>query len=404
MEDKGGTNAELERWGWSSIAVNVTLTGINLAVAMASGSLAVAAEMVHNLVDLLASVAVLVGLKLSTRKSRDFPYGLYKVENLVAAGLAFMIFLTAYEIGKKALLAPSTTPTVSAWVLAGVILSVLIPSIFSLFELRAGEKAHSPSLIADAKEYRVHVLTSGVVLVALIFHRAPIPIDRIAALAIVVVVARTGWELLSDSMRVLLDASLDPETLMRIREIIQAEPAVARVKWVTGRNAGRFRFVEATIELRVRDLERAEIISRNIERRIREEVPFVERVLIHAEPQDRTHLLYAVPLADPHGTISHHFGDAPYFALVTVRLSDRQITEQRMVPNPHTKVAKAKGIRVAEWLIAEKVDVVLVREDLQGKGPAYALGNAGVEIYRTEADTLAEALPSRWLDGAGPFE
>ena len=37
---------KLERWGWYSIAVNVILAAINLVVAVASGSLAVQAEMV----------------------------------------------------------------------------------------------------------------------------------------------------------------------------------------------------------------------------------------------------------------------------------------------------------------------------------------------------------------------
>ncbi|MCD6290526.1 MAG: cation diffusion facilitator family transporter [Anaerolineae bacterium] len=388
----GSEDMGLERWGWYSIAVNVILTGINLAVAMASGSLAVVAEMVHNLVDLLASVAVLVGLKLSTRKSQAFPYGLYKVENLVAAGLAMMIFFTAYEIGKRALLASPTSPVVSAWVLGGVALSLLIPFIFSFFELQAGERANSPSLVADAKEYRVHVLTSGVVLLALIFHRSPVPADRIAALVIVIVIAYTGWELLADSMRVLLDASLDADTLAHIQEVIQAEPTVARVKWVTGRNAGRFRFVEAGLELRVQDLARAEAISHRIEERIRDEVPFVDRVLIHVEPLARTHLRYAVPLADPGGELSPHFGEAPYFALVTIHLPDHRIVEQRVIPNPYLQVSRAKGIQVAEWLIQEKADVVLVKEVLQGKGPVYALGNAGVEVRITQANTLSDAM------------
>ena len=39
------------RWGWYSIAVNVVLGAINLVVALASGSLAVRAEMIHNFVD-----------------------------------------------------------------------------------------------------------------------------------------------------------------------------------------------------------------------------------------------------------------------------------------------------------------------------------------------------------------
>jgi divalent metal cation (Fe/Co/Zn/Cd) transporter len=115
-------------------------------------------------------------------------------------------------------------------------------------------------------------------------------LDRIAALVIVVAIGKTGWDLLSDGMRVLLDASLDPDTILRIREIIAAEPVVAELKWVAGRNAGRFRFVEAEVTLRVRDLEKAEATTRHVETQIRQAVPYVERVLIHAEPMERTYL------------------------------------------------------------------------------------------------------------------
>ena len=74
----------IERWGWYSIAVNVILAAINLTIATGSGSLALRAEIVHNVVDLLAAIGLLIGLKLSTRKSKAFPYGLYKLENVVA--------------------------------------------------------------------------------------------------------------------------------------------------------------------------------------------------------------------------------------------------------------------------------------------------------------------------------
>jgi len=393
-----GDTLNVERWGWYSIGVNLVLAAINLAIATASGSLAVEAELVHNLVDLLTAVAVLIGLKLSTRKSKDFPYGLYKLENVIAVGLALMIFLTAYEITRDALFAPPRQATVDPWMLGGVIVAAAIPLIFSHFELRAGQAANSPALIADAKEYRAHVFTTGVVFAALLAQWFNFPLDRIAALVIVAAIAKTGWDLLADGMRVLLDASLDAETLLQIREIILAEPTVVEVRWVTGRNAGRFRFVEAEVALRVHDLERAEAATRRIEAQIRQAVPFVERVLIHAEPLARTHLRYAVPLADAGETISQHFGEAPYYALVKVRLADGAIEEQQILANPHQREPKAKGIRVAEWLVIQKADVVLVKEDLSGKGPAYAFGDAGVEMRGTEATALSEAL----TDVAGP--
>jgi cation diffusion facilitator family transporter len=383
---------KIQRWGWYSIGINVILAGINMIIATLSGSLAVKAEMVHNLVDLLTAIGVLIGLKLSTRKSKEFPYGLYKMENVVTVGLAGMIFFTAYEIARDALFAPAQETTVDVWMLAGLVVATIVPLVFSHFELRAGREANSPALIADAKEYRAHVFTTGVAFAALLGQQLNFPLDRIAALLIVVAIGKTGWDLLVDGMRVLLDASLDADTLIQIRGIIESEPTVAEIKQVTGRNAGRFRFVEAELVLRVRDFDKADRVTHQIERAICEAVPYVERVLIHAEPMERTHLRYAVPLADPDGTLSSHFGEAPYFALVQVRLSDGVVEEQQILRNPHREVEKAKGIRVAEWLVGLKVDRVLLRELVQGKGPAYVFGDAGVEFVETAAMMLPQAL------------
>lgn len=386
----------IERWGWYSIAVNVALIGINWTVAVASGSLAVEAEMIHNVVDLLTAIGVLIGLKIATRKSRAFPYGLYKVENVVAVVLAGMTFVTAYEIARDALFSPTSLTTVNAWMLGGVIVAAALPLVFSIFELRVGQAVNSPALIADAREYRTHVFTTGMVLAALVGRWLNVSLDRLAALVIVVAIGKTGWELLSDGMRVLLDASLDADALLAIRQIIEAEPAVVEIKWITGRNAGRFRFVEAEVTLRVRELDKAEAVLRRVEGRIREAVPHIDRVLIHGEPVQRTHWLYAVPLADATGTVSEHFGEAPYFALVRVRAADGVIESRQVIANPYLEVEKAKGIRVAEWLVGQKVDAVLMEESLQGKGPVYVFGDAGVEMRPTHANMLDAAIQAQY--------
>ena len=98
----------------ASIVVSAVLCVLNLVVAWTSGSLAVAAELVHNLVDLAASVAVLIGLRISQRTSRAFPYGLYKVENVVAVGVALLIFFTSYEIAREAIFAGEQVAVVNA--------------------------------------------------------------------------------------------------------------------------------------------------------------------------------------------------------------------------------------------------------------------------------------------------
>lgn len=384
----------LELWGWASVAVNLVLTALHAWVAAASGSLAVAAELLHNVADLLTALAVLVGLRVATRRSAAFPYGLYKVENLVAAALAGVVLLSAYETARRALFASPATVRVNAWMVVALAATAAIPLIFSHFELRAARAESSPALIADAKEYRVHVLTTGLALLALLTEGLRFPIDRIAAVLIVLCVAKTGWHLLADAMRVLLDASLDSDTLFQVRQVIHGDPAVKELKWITGRNAGRFRFLEAGVALRVSEPARTEALVSRIESSVRAAVPRIERVLIHVEAPDSPWIRCAVPLADPEGTVSEHFGDAPFFAFAAVRREDSGLEELSVVQNPHRSVEKAKGIQVAKWLLAQKPDALLLREDLRGKGPEYVLRDAGVELRLTDGRTLEEALRS----------
>jgi cation diffusion facilitator family transporter len=382
----------VERWGWGSIGVNLVLSLLNLVIAIASGSLAVTSEMVHNLVDLMASVVVLIGLKISQRRSKTFPYGLYKVENVVSVMLAGLIFFTGYEIVREALFSYRGQTTVSLWMLVGVSLSAVIPLLFSHFELRTAKAANSPSLTASALEYRTHIFSSGIVLISLLSHYYGLSLDRPAALVVVFFITRTGWELLKDGMRVLLDASLDAETLAQVRHIIESDPAIVQIKTLTGRNSGRYRFLEAEVTLRTDDLKKAHDVSQRIEKTIRAEVPHIERVLIHYEPTVPIHRCYAFPLATPDGSLSEHFGEAPYFELVRLRLTDGEVEKEVLIQNPYRELSKAKGIRVAEWLVSQKVDRVVLKEDLKGKGPEYVFANAGVEMEYTEAVSVSSAL------------
>jgi cation diffusion facilitator family transporter len=387
-----GTTIGLERWGWLSLMVNVMLLGLHSLLALASGSLAVSAEAVHNLLDLLGAAAVLVGIRLARRKSRRFPYGLYKVENMVALGLACLVLLSAYEIGRDALLSGSQEVRAEPWMFAVLVLTTGLPLMFSHFELRAGRAGRSPALIADALEYRVHAFTTGLLFVGLASRWINWPLDQIAAMLIVLVVLKTGWDLLVDAMRVLLDASLDADTLLRIRRVIESDPMVTEVNWVTGRNAGRYRFVESGLTLRAPSRSKVENAVRRIEAAVRDAIPYIERVLVQVEPARSPHVRYAIPLAAANGPISEHFGEAPYFAILTLRRVDQSLVNRNVAVNPVRDQARRKGIKVAEWLATQKVDVVLSREALRSKGPAYVLRDAGIELRLTKAHEVEAAV------------
>ncbi|MBD3308260.1 cation diffusion facilitator family transporter, partial [candidate division KSB3 bacterium] len=90
-----------------SILINAGLAGFKFVLGTLSGSVAIVADGIHSTSDIVSSLAVLVGLRLSQRKSKHFPYGLYKVENIIAIVSAMAIFFAGYEIIKEVLFRPS---------------------------------------------------------------------------------------------------------------------------------------------------------------------------------------------------------------------------------------------------------------------------------------------------------
>lgn len=227
-----------------------------------------------------------------------------------------------------------------------------------------------------------------------------ITVDQIGAALILVFITHSGWELLSDGMRVLLDASIDFATLDRIRDIVKNEPMVNEIKSLMGRSAGRFRFIQATVTLNTEDLERAHQVSENIEEKIRRQVTHIEKVTIRCEPRQRAYERVVFPLEDKNGRISLHFGEAPYFGILHVRRNDRKIEKRMVVENPHRSVRTAKGIRVAEWLLEQGVDHIGMKEDVSHKGPGYVFSNGGVKMHTLYADHMDQAIREIVSDGA----
>ena len=386
------TESTILRVALYSLLLNLSLAFAKLVLSIVTGSLALRADAIHSSVDIFGSLALIMGLIISSRKSSSFPYGLYKVENLVSILISLLLFLTAYEIVREALTEERLINPYGEWVLLAVGLMIPIPILFGRFEVGMGQKANSPSLIADGSQFKADAFTASIVLFALLGQRFGIPLDRVAAIVIAIFVVKAGWDILVSGMRVLLDASVDTQTQDRIRAAIGAEPTVSAIKGVTARNSGRYLFVEVNVELRITDLKKAHQASERMEKKIREAVPHVDRVLIHYEPRSRIQISYALPLADVNGEISRHFGTAPYFALVEIDLQRKAVSRQEVLANPHKDLAKARGLKVAEFLLLHKPDVVITRENLSGKGPGYVFAEAGVETVRTEAGSLEEVI------------
>ena len=392
---------QIQKVALLAFLLNLLLAGLKAGLAMFSGSLAITTGAVDSISDSIASLAVYGGLKLSVRKTRTFPLGLYKIENLISVVIALFIFFAGYEIAGRVLTPESKPPEITLTVIILLLVAGALTFLFGRYSIAVGKKTESPTLIAEGRHRETDVFSTLVILISaslqyidVSFSIWGISIDQIAAGLVLIFVAHTGWELLSNGMRVLLDASIDAETMEKVKKIIEEQPAVVEVRSLVGRNAGRFRFLQADIRLRTNDLQKAHQISERVEQTIRRRIPHVERLIIHYEPAHREFSQMAVPLTGLGGTIGSHFGASPYFAVIQIRLSDQHMESKKILENPYVDIEHAKGIRVAEWLIKEKIDELIIKEDITKKGPGYVLSNAGVKIHVVSTDSAEDAIQS----------
>ena len=387
--------------------LNLALVIMKALLASFSGSLAITASAIDSGTDALASLVIFVGVKLSTRKTRSFPMGLYKLENVASIVVALFIFIAGYEIIQQILFPVGNIPRISLSYIILLVAGTVATLLFGQYAISVGRRTGSPTLIAEGRHRQVDVLSSIVVLVSVTLSYfnlrldiLGVTIDQIGALLILIFIARAGWELLSDGMRVLLDASIDFSTMDQISGIIRSEPMVSEIKSLVGRNAGRFRFIQAAITLKTENLDKAHQISEDIEIKIRKQVTHLEKVIIQYEPQERPHDRVALPLEDLKGRISMHFGEAPYFSIAYIRRKDKEIEKREILENPYRSVETAKGIRVAEWLVEQGVEHVGMKEDISHKGPGYVLSNGGVKIHIITADHIDQAISEIISEGS----
>jgi len=384
---------DAERLALSSLGINLLVTGLKYFLGVFSGSLALLADAVHSTADVISSASIWAGIRISRRKTKRFPYGLYKVENLVTLITSGLILLAGYEIVRSVLWAGERVRAARLpYATFGVIAVGLILLGFSRYELKRARSLNSPSLEADAQHLTTDLFSSCIILVGLAgtYFQVKLPLDRVAALVIVVLIVRVGVKIAVDAIRVLLDASLDFKTLNTIRDIILETPQVSAINGLTGRNSGRFKFIEADLALKVRELEKAHFVADQIENRIKFRVPHVDHILIHYEPVKKETQVIALPVAEDRMHLSEHFGEAPYFLLLTLKSGDGRLLEESWLSNPFQTVAKGKGIKVSEWLVSLGIDEVVTPKSFAHKGPHYVFSDNGVEVRQTEESNLNE--------------
>ncbi len=373
-----------ERWALGSLFLNLFLSLIKLIFALLTGSLALMAEAIHSFSDLVASVISLISVKLSAKKSSEFPYGLYKIENIASIIISFFLFFASYEIIREAFFSKEPQEIKHTEVaIAVMVVAMLTTLIYSRLEIKAAKKLNSPALLADAQHIWADFLSSLIVIVGLVGVYLGYPLDKYAAAIVALFILHSGWEILTSGIKVLLDVSLEKDEIERIKKIIYRHPAVVEVKKIRGRAAGSFKFLEIELLLHNYGLRETHKIVDEIEKEIKEEIPNVDSVFIHYEPVRQEGLRIAF-LTDDNKKI-RDFSSANSIVIIDVS-KDFDILE-----NPPLKT-KPDEKEIGKLISSVGVDIVVSKNHPLDFEVRWNLSKAGVLVWETEKDNLKDAL------------
>jgi cation diffusion facilitator family transporter len=227
---------------------------------------------------------VVAGVRLSRHRSRTFPEGLYKLENLLALGIGLLITVGAYELGRYALTAAVAGSDLIPFPVRSLVF-IAVASALSLvlcvYKLRVARGQGCVALRADAGHSFVDFLAGAMLCVGLALDIAGIPMaDSVAAVVVATIVLWAGGSIAYQAVRVLLDASVERSVLDEVRAIAAAEPGVAGVLEVTGRNSGSFRFLTLRLVTDTGDVAQAEETAEGVKAAVRARVPNVDEVVV----------------------------------------------------------------------------------------------------------------------------
>lgn len=263
---------------------------IQIVIVVMSGSVALAADTIHNFADALTAVPLWIAFALGAKPAtRRYTYGFGRVEDLAGSFVVAMITMSAIIAGYEAiarLIHPQQIEHVGWVALAGLV-GFIGNEWVALYRIRVGHRIGSAALIADGLHARTDGFTSLAVLcsaggVALGFPLAD-PIVGLLITAAILAVLRTAAR---DVFRRLLDG-VDPAMVDAAEQALAARPGVQAVRSVRMRWIGHRLHADAELDFDpALDLAQAHRIAHDAEHELTHTVPKLTTALIHAYPAE----------------------------------------------------------------------------------------------------------------------
>ena len=238
-----------------STATALLLVCAKLIIGIISGSVAVLASAIDSILDVSVSLFNYFAVKKAEEAPNDaFPYGKGKVQAIAGVIEGTIITLSGVYIIYAGLTKmvenrPThlLTPSIAAMSFSLVITFFLVRYLQSV-----ADKSGSLVIKADALHYKTDLFSNGAVLASLLLVQLSgfDAIDALFGIGIGAYIIYSAYEIIKESVAILLDRALDQEVVKKIATFIDAHPLVQSHHWLKTRTDGIYNFVEFHLVLR----------------------------------------------------------------------------------------------------------------------------------------------------------
>ncbi|HHX36886.1 MAG TPA: cation transporter [Clostridiaceae bacterium] len=274
--------------GIVGIVTNLFLAATKGVVGLLLNSIAIIGDAVNNLSDCASSIVSLVGMKLAAKPAdKDHPFGHARIEYIASTIIAAAIFFIGFELGRSSLreILNPTELEFSFWLVIVMGLSIVLKFALYIFNKKLNQLEASPILEAVAADSLSDILSTAVILLALLVAvLTGWKIDGYIGMAVAIFVAYSGFDIMRDMLDHILSKAPSSAMSQSIIEFIEQFDGVRGVHDLIVHDYGPTRqFATAHVEVDAKvDLMVSHDMIDLIERKIHESMGI--HLVIHMDP------------------------------------------------------------------------------------------------------------------------
>ena len=282
------------------------VAAIQFVIAGIGGSAGLFADALHNLGDVLTTVALWIAFVIARRAANQrYTYGYHRTEDLAGIFIVLVIIASAVAGAVESILklTSGAPPTQLPLSMAAALVGVAGNELLAQYKISVGKRINSVPLIADGQHSRIDGLTSLAAFVGLIGVALGLRIaDPIAGLVITVVILTVVYSTSRSVLQRLLDA-VDSRVVPSIVSIASEVPGVEAVNDVRARWVGHTLNVAMNIEVDAElTLVKAHAIAEEVRHRLFHRVKGLSEAIIHTDPHSHDE--------DYHQLVAHHMEES----------------------------------------------------------------------------------------------